>query len=458
MKKLIAIAVVFALVAGFAFAQDDTPKWKVGFKAQHFSDMLWYTTMSGKSEDNSTGTKITQEFGKFNKGTFNFFSQDESRRSGDWDGRGYIPTPSNWVLLSLTNTGEHHEIYADIRLNNWAKEFNGVFDFLSQGQADWWAKGDAGIFNGQIGTAGYGGFVSTHATWNDYLGWNQLCRFGVWRADNSFLASNEFRTWNEWGTIVALGATLADNYRISLGYRVDPDDLAIKPSNPAASISNINASFMVSGKVTDEIAFDLFYAVKGGDPDTFERKLTTTTPPDGKWDNILGAYIGLGIVENLGLSLGYTANFVAYETGGYLAAANTDPTTSKPRTFVAPVYSGVDLRVNYSGIDNIGVTFNNNLSFAGVTATKIENQEYDKVNLRLDNKTPYFVTGDASAKKDWFHWNSELQAKLALIENLNLIVHLGNQLGVVSYEGSESGSSYNCQYQLLQFQPLHSLR
>jgi hypothetical protein len=421
MKKLIAIAVLLVLLTAAVFAQDEG--WKFGLMAQHTSDLLWATSMSGKSELSNDGSTVTQEFGGLNKGSFNFFN-----------GRN-APTHDNRLLFKISHTGESHEVYADIRMDGWEKfkDNKGVLGLLESGCEDWYAKGNAGIFNGQIGTAGYGGFVSTQATWNDYLGWNELCRFGVWRAEEGFLVGDDFRTWSQWGTILALGAGFGD-FKFSIGHRLDPDysfDNAPPSYNdPTDSKSSINASFMFSGRPIDLLTFDLFYSVIGKDTDTFAR---TEAGHSGEWGNIIGAYVGLNVVENLGLSLGYTANFTAYDKGAY--ADDGDLTKSKPVTYTAPIYSGVDLRVNYSGIDKIGLTFNNNLSFAGVKGKEIK-ADSDEIILNFSGK-PY----DKDLSQDWFHWDAELKASLSLVDNLSLTAHLGNRLAVLSEEDSTSSTT-----------------
>jgi hypothetical protein len=458
MKKLVAISVLFVILAAAVFAQDDEGKWKVGFKGQFVTDMLSATSMTGKSETTTTGSSTqTTEFGKFNKGTINWFSN----RDNPWHSG-----PGQRLLLSLSNSGENYEVYGDMKIDNWVSGgWDGtIMQLLSAGNADWWLKGTAGIFDASLGTAGYGGFVSTQATWNDWLGWNNLCRFGVWRAagpDDGFLVGGDFRTWVQWGAIAALGVGLGDNFKFSLGYRINPHpnwDSGYTPNDddPTASMSSINGSFMFNGRVSDAIAFDLFYSIMGRDDDTFGRPRTIAasdlgpiipsgsgipygTADVGQWGNIIGAYIGLNVVENLGLSIGYTANFDVYETTEFLPTGSTDWSNAKERKFIAPFYSGIDIHLSYSGIDKIGLTFNNNISLAGVKATKLEdNGDWTEIVLDFDGGVMNLGTGD-SWSKDWFHWNTELKASLGFIEGVGLTLHLGNQLGMKTDNASGSG-------------------
>jgi hypothetical protein len=456
MKKLVAISVLLAGLAAAVFAQDEG-KWKFGFSATYITDMLFTTAASGKSEYTTAAGTWKQEFGKYNKGTIEWFPNHQNGSNG-------TDTPNNYdnrLLLSISNSGDNYDVYGDIALDDWANDFS-VYNFLIAGAADWYAKGTAGIFNGQIGTSGYGGWVSTYGTWNNWYKWNQLCRFGVWRAngpEDGFIVGNDFRTWNEWGNILALGIAPVDNIRVSLGYRLNPHyihwswgPVRADTPDPDDSKSYINGSFMLNGRAGDAIAFDLFYSVIGHDPNTFERPGRGTlnagnkeATPDGMWSNIIGAYVGINAIDNLGLSLGYTANFNVYDKGSYLPGTETDPLKSKARTYTAPIYSGVDVRLNYSGLDKIGLTFNNNVTFAGVKGKGKAGEDLDEHVLGLGEGVTRNGSGDMSGTNmlntswgntydgttyDWFHWDTELKATLALIENVNLIFHIGNRLGV----------------------------
>jgi len=425
---LVAISVLLAILCAAVFAQDDEGKWKFGFMAQYVSSMFYATSASGKSELKGTDMVTQkQEFGKYNKGTMEWFPNRKEGMTGI----------DNRLLLSVSNSGENYDVYADIAFDDWAQNWGGVMNFLNKGSADWYAKGTAGIFNGQIGTQGYGGFVSTQATWNGWYDWNTLCRFGVWRPE-AFIVGDDFRTWDEWGNIVAVGMALGDNFKFSLGYRFEPnwDNWNPPAASATESKSSINGSFMLNGRAGDAIAFDLFYSIIGSDPNTFERNRGT---PDGGWGNTLGAYIGINGIDNLGLSFGYTANFNVYDKGSY-GPDGGDWTKSKERSYTAPIYSGIDIHASFSGIDKIGLTFNNNLTFASVKGKGTGNELSEHV-LGLEENIVYgthpWGGGNSSwdnvgegSTQDWFHWETELKASLALIENVNLVFHLGDRLGV----------------------------
>jgi hypothetical protein len=431
MKKLVAISVLFAILTVAVFAQDES-KWKVGFQAEFVTDMLYATDMSGKSETTTATGTTSSEFGAFNKGTINWFQN-----------RNELTNFDNRLKVSLGNNGDNYEIYGEISLDGWANDFTTgqtIGNFLLSGSpTEWWAKGTAGIFNGQVGTAGYGGWASPRSTWNDWYGWNAICKFGLRTADGTFVVGDDFRTQDEWGQILALGIGLGDSFKLSLGYRFNPKwNLWVKNGDAADSRSSINGSFMLNGRVSDGIAFDLFYSVVGQDLDTFTRPVGA---PQASWNNIIGAYVGIDAIDNLGLSLGYTANFKAYENGGYTDPS--DATKTKPATYTAPFYSGVDIRLSYSGIDKIGLTLNNNITFAGVKGkeqkTDGTTEEYI-YSIIYPDYSPLALLNDKQSE-DWFHLESELKASLGFIDGVGLTLQLGNRLGVTSSEDTTSGAS-----------------
>jgi len=428
MKKLIAIAALFVGISTAVFAQDEG--WKVGFMAKYTTDLLYATSVKEKYVNSPlSGTANTYEFGNYNKGTINFFGNSTN-----------LPHDDNRLEVQFSNEGENYKIFLPIAVDDWVNYFtngNWLADWLLDNSygTDWYIRGNAGIFNGQIGTEGYGGFVDTRATWNGWLGWNMLCRFGVWRAYDGFVVADQFRTWNEWGTIVALGATFADNYKFSIGYRVNPFWSTWAPGGSASdSKSSINASFMFSGRPVDGVTFDLFYAVTGKDTDTIERPKAAAAgyaEPEAKWSNTIGAYVGLDIIDNLGISVGYAVNFNAYEAGGWWENADK---ANRSVTYKAPVYSGIDLHLNYNGIDKLGLTFDNNFSFAGVKGQK-NSDDPGQGGLYFSELVYGLGENDLLSEgwsDDWFKWNTELTAKLGFIDGVGITVSLGDLLGIAT--------------------------
>jgi len=471
MKKLVAISVLFAGLATAVFAQSGgwSNEWKLGLSARFNTDMFITTHASGKSEATQDTTPVTpssfaddgtntwsKESGKYDKGRTHFFPNSST-----------LTLPDSRVFLSLANSGENYDIYFTVTTDNWTKENGGkgasLMQFLSGiPEEDWGIRATPGIFSMTIGGK-YApeGRVNGNAFWGSYLGYNQTYPFGVYRYDTSKGSnginyhSNRFGNLDQWGNPFSVGMTLGDDFKFVLGYRINPNW-----GNWAAANDNkstINGSFLFSGSPGGVIDFDLFYAIRGTDKENFSRPGSPSdshfgyNDPQGSWQNILGAYIGIKGIENLVLSVGYTASFNVYEVGGYLCS-DADFTQSKPVTYNAPIYSGIDLRLGYSGIEKIGLKFNNNVSFAGVNGDKVAEDTSatrdlhqfvykEKINLLLNEKTVLAATdknaGDGLTQ-NWFHWQSMLQAKLGFIDGVDLEVGFMNGLGVLTEKLNKS--------------------
>jgi hypothetical protein len=437
MKKLIAIAVLFVGMTAAVFAQDGGwgSPWKFGFSAAFTTDMLWATSAkeSATLSGSIAGTPLADayEFGNINKGSISFFPYQHN-----------APSTDHRLQLSIVNSGDNYDVHADITWDDWSYNWGSVYRFLTSGNADWHAKGTLGVFDGFIGNTGYNGWVDRGSTWNGWIGWNQLCRFGLWRSENggTFLTSNAFQYYNEWGPAFVVGVQPVDMLKFAIGYRLNPywSNWNGDADKPYDSKSNINAGFILSGRPLDGITFDLFYAVLGGDDNTLY-----PNKGDGKWANTLGAFVGVNLIDNLGISIGYTGNFNAYETmrmesAADLAAGQGDKTL-KVET-VAPFYSAVDLRFNFSGIDKLGLVFNANLSFASANGKEL-NVYYNKVNRRLSEAnlatTVVNNPGDTPTwawKDGWFHLQGELQASLGFIDGVPIVLNIQDMLGVTTTE------------------------
>jgi len=465
MKKLVAISVLLVLLTASVsvFAQDEG-KWTGGFGANFSTDTLWWTSMTGKSELSVTDQPTqTQEFGDYANGSLSWF--------GDYHGGGgtgkdnaqtiHAPAPDNRMTVYIDNKGENYRVHAEIGLDNWAERFayrgdgpagnGGAYDgagnftvgtFLLYGLPyEYWIGGNAGVFSASIGTEGWGGWVDGRATWGQ---WNakpdhNLNRFGVYRpGDRGITIGDNFRTRNEWGEIAGFGIQPIDMVRISFGYRYTPGWWwnPSEDGDPTGNFSYINGSFMISARPADGITLDLFYSVMGKDKQTSYRDPDTTV---NNWDNILGAYLGLDMIQNVGVSLGYTMVFQKYETGGRATwdalAGALDPNTPYPGyseavKFKGPITSGVDIKLNYSGIDKVGLNFNNNLSFARAKGKGTpEDSAFDGGKGILTDYQIGF-SGDpiySGYSESWFLWDTALCADLKVLDGVALIFSVANR-------------------------------
>ena len=130
----------------------------------------------------------------------------------------------------------------------------------------------------------------------------------------------------------------------------------------------------VSGEnIAKMFNFDLTYKMRGGDSsrdDSWDPDIPGGggVQPDGTgaMSHVLGLAIGLPtLIPSIALNIGYTAMFFTYED--LLIGEHTTPSVpeSDYRTITktGPLFTGIDLQLRYSGIQNMRITLNNNISF-----------------------------------------------------------------------------------------------
>jgi len=466
MKKIIAFSVLLALLSFAVFAQDGSG-WKIGFSAQLVKDLIYTTKADGKGEvktstspsDPGDGTETT-ELGKYIKGSSNLFTYT--------DNRGH----DQRLILSLTNSGEHHHVYIDTKIDNdwitggvtlFGADANGKpTGILNGGAADWDFTGDTGasgapiVFEGKVGTGRYSGFVPVYEIWDDYVADGGYNFFGV-QKKSGFLPSDNISATrmdgNPWQPVYALSAKFGD-FRLAIGstlasYKEGPNDAFASKS--AAEFGTI-----ISGRPVDFLSFDLFYAIHGKDDNTAQRgEYDTTnskwTVKGGAWDNLIGAYVGLDLgkmgVNGLGVSVGYTANFTASERAQIDVQTNPakDP-DYKDFDITNPLWSGIDINVQYNGIDKLGVNFNNNISFAGVKGGKFE-KPGDNWIIGLDGNLLAIGDDVKENNQNWFAYKASLKVTYGLTDNLTVGLALRDTVGVFSTDGkSEYTGGYSSTY------------
>jgi hypothetical protein len=470
MKKIVALSVLLVLLSAAVFA-DDGSGWKIGFTAQLARNFFTSAKASGEytlekktsPSDDYDGT-YTGKLGEFIKGSSHLwtwtgaeaYSHDTSR-------------PDNRLIVSLSNSGEHYAVYIDAKLDNSWITGPSLMGLLNGSAADWYFQGDTGasgasvVFDGKVGTGRYGGFVPAYEYWNDWIDSGGYNFFGVMR-DDGYVPSNNISVVNfnhsPWDSVYAVGATFGGNFKIAIGSTLakfntppepgdDTDVLQRGANNPYASSSDVKAAFLISGKNLGPLAFDVFYGVNGGDTNTAIRGTS------GKWENLIGVYVGLNVVENLGLSIGGTFNFLKFEMDQVNVADPGSNPSYKPVETVNPTWVGVDLKANYSGIAKMGISFNNNLSFAGAAGAEDKKKDDKRVNgldsaTRLTSGkktteipgTAYFSTRDIKTNtQNWFAWTAVLGVNYSITDNLSLSVGLLNSLGVRTDEYEETNST-----------------
>jgi len=449
MKKIIVLFVLLALLSAAVFADDSG--WKIGFTGQLSRDFFSSSKATGEWEYNSkpkngSASSATGALGEFIKGSSHMWTWTSPN---PWDHD--TSRPDNRLIVSLSNSGDHYSAYIDAKLDNgWASmnQYGGpTFSFMnliSGDAADWSFSGDTGalgsdlVIDGKVGTGRYGGFVPAYEFWNDWIQSGDYNFFGVSKYGVGFIQSDNISTANvasrptsPWDAVYAVGATFGGNFRFAIGSTLD-QDFNRGTNNPYASSSDVRGAFMLSGKGLGPLAFDVFYAIDGGDKNTVARGT-------GEWENLFGVYVNLNVVENLGLSLGYTANFKKVETS---EIQDWDVTKRSLVTYETeyPIWSGVDIKLTYSGIDKVGITFNNNISFASASGAE-RKKPGDTVVYGLDDKV--LSLGDVGGEKyntndqSWLALNTVLGASYSLTDNLSVTFAVLNLLSIYTTD-SES--------------------
>jgi hypothetical protein len=452
MKKIVVFSVLLALLSAAVFADDDSG-WAIGFTGQLARDFFYSTKASGEWEQKITpnsGAASSSKgiLGDYIKGSSNMWTQ-----TGIYFG-------DQRLIVSLSNNGDHHKVYIDAKLDDsWIAGFT-LMSLINGSAADWEFSGDTGasgaavVFDGKVGTGRYGGFVSDNALWgpHDYLGYADRNFFGV-QTKTKFQQSDNISTvdidGSPWRPVYALGATFNNNIRLAIGSTFGwGDDLnginadGATPAekyknagynNPTASASKVKGGFMLSGRDLGPLTFDLFYAINGADKNTVVRGT-------GKWENLLGVYLGLNIVENLGLSGGFTGNFVQNETaqeqdknGAWVTYDTTNP-----------FWAGIDIKVKFSGIDKMGITFNNNLSLASAKSEELAKEAADRTGYNrivgLDGSS-LNLPKDTSENQSWTAWTAILGVSYSLTDNLSVSLTFFNQLKIFTVETEDKATS-----------------
>jgi hypothetical protein len=133
---------------------------------------------------------------------------------------------------------------------------------------------------------------------------------------------------------------------------------------------------------------------------------------------------------DLGLAVGYTAAFDVTETVGYDKQLPTPPTDPKLETaieYTHPIYSGIDLHVSYNGINNLGITWNNNISFAGVTGEEWKGPEESTKAVLGFGGGVYDIIGK-DATENYFSFHTALVGNYSLSDEVSLAVQLGDKM------------------------------
>jgi len=233
--------------------------------------------------------------------------------------------------------------------------------------------------------------------------------------------------------------------------------------------NKLKGGIRISGdKIADTVTFDAMYRIVGFDKHSFNGYTEMDDPdnpgtvinngmnrePNGEGTILhhFGLYGNVTIGGDLGISLGYTGMLRTYEN--YLQPAHTGFESgviipNRELSFTGPLYSGVDLRLSYTGVDKLGITFNNNVSFATATGTDLNKDSTTNFVIKIWDKDtsmgpeydPSGRVGGSVLGKDetqiWFSLYNALGVTYKLTDNLTGFINVANRYGMFTWKTKE---------------------
>jgi len=342
-------------------------------------------------------------------------------------------------------TGNHSLVMGDGRTPNWSDMLRFSFD-------EYYLRGTARFITGYLGNTPDRGKVAgfSEAFTDDVLKTIMVEYYGVntpaANADFSVNGqdANNFRTRpsQEPGADDPYGWVMpyfmfGGRFRMRVGKSELPFtvQIAADPGNNSGvdgslNYTRFNGSARVSiERIADWLTFDAIYRIRGGDPNKLTSFDQTNNPtgavqPDGSGlaAHVFGLYANILKVPALGIGLGYSGYAVSYED-------TKDRDTGIITATKGPLYSGIDLRLQYTGLKNITITSINNVSFA-------------TADHSTDNVTSVGVLGsqlDQFTADGWLALYNALGLDWKLGQNLTASFQIGNRYGLLTTDNAMLG-------------------
>ncbi|GHT73452.1 hypothetical protein FACS1894124_1840 [Spirochaetia bacterium] len=216
-----------------------------------------------------------------------------------------------------------------------------------------------------------------------------------------------------------------------------------KRINAAGRIEGAEIADMVTLAAVYKYAMYSVTKIEVEDPVT-----TGMTPVDLTVTNqTFGLYANITPLDVLGITVGYTGFYKTWtEPLGYQIDSGREPLFYKDSDLgllrlekdevVFPFYHGIDLRAAYSGIENLTITFNNNVSFASLgsnpDATKYHNSwAYKQYINGGDLPNPNNVK---DRKESYLGLYNSLGVKYEVNDRLTVDAQVANQLGLFTLD------------------------
>ena len=349
--------------------------------------------------------------------------------------------------------------------------FNSLLDIFHIGE--WWLRVNHDLVTFYIGDRNFPGKVDHY---NDFTGWSERLRvdlMGVMQPlmpgdggtgsyfifrprENSLfrelLLPNDMYVfaWNGYmvGSIKLLNHFFDIPITVDVGMSIgESQSLAINGSDINPGQSRIAGGMRISGEgIANLFNFDLTYRMRGGDP-TRDESWSEDNPaggfqPDGRgaWSHLIGAAVGFPLlVPNLGMSMAYTALFATYEDqaiGEHSPGIPVEQYRTITRT--GPAYHGFDVRMRYTGIPGMRLTFNNNVSFA-----KAGEPVYNEDDLILGHSIDIYGRNmptrmlDRYQSQSWLALYNAFALRYQVSSLMNATLEVAHRTGIITTNNSD---------------------
>ena len=426
MKKFISVLILLALLSAAAFAE-----LSVSFELDMTQNLFSLTNPLGNDADTKANPSNRYP------GSLDFFTQNrnEMRSSEmylrfDWE-KEYFDARLELVGNRLINRRDRslREGYS----------FLDLFDELAVG--DFWVRGDFENVNAAYGRLNTRGVMNAYRFDNDTW-WDRRhtgnANLGPYRFFGYQMPGFGYNEVNNHAAIhgyehyVMVGGKFADFGLELSGSR-----------NTNTAVTNGSAislgARIFGAQVADLINFEVMYGVNGSDPTMSmfgdENGFANVGPfADGKgrWEHRFGVYGGLDLMDGgLGIAFGYSGAIEIFEK--WEAKATPASPNEKDLQIFGPFYSGVDLKAQFRGLENLTITAAVNASFSNVKGVKFEDQTW---NLGLGILSPG-VLGEKQ-EESFFGLAAGLNFNYQLNDNLDANLQLKNSAQWTGYINDET--------------------
>jgi hypothetical protein len=496
MKKLLVTLLILG-IAGGAFAQA-----KITVTADLNPEIMRISSPTGnaanKEYNYSSGT--ADILSSSANGTMG--QENALNIAVDWAGEAFVAhlrinaeklfRPSEANGQGVVNQGGGHTGTATDNTNHSFVNLQGktpnLSDFLTYSMDEWYVRGTTGFFTAYVGNTGDRGKTDRFQDFDGFLK-AKVDSFGLLTPDANvasgvgatygavpiaFLTDPEhavsayktqdgdnnnlqrrFRlttTYRRWDDMPywALTLNFADLIGLPLFFQVAGDigyNTGIgAPNGTSGADTNrgynnvrdyfrMNGAVRVSGqRLADLISFDAIYRFQGGDADTLDQgDGTTQRQPDGEGSSVhtFGVYANVWAIKTLGIAVGYTGQFRTYED-------SYNSTTRVTTTTTAPFFQGIDLRLKFTGIDKLTITFNNNFTVAFADGSSVTNENVVGLNGQIIN--------EEKQEQSWYALYNALAISYQLSTPLKLSFQIGNILTMSNI--SNSATNFDYEYNL----------